>query len=171
MLRIGQLLPSLRTPAFRQSALTVFDFSEYPTHWIALCGLPDAEPTRVAILDHYLEKFLGDGALLLALCPDTATSQPSWLHHPPGIETPMLPDPLSRLRRLLNIPRQPFRDQCVSVLIDPSGYLRMRLAHSLNEYGVNTLRESLLANQRLPLSTVHNPNDSQEKGAFVSCNL
>lgn len=171
MLRIGRPLPSLRTPAFRQSTLTVFDFSEYPTRWLALCGLPDAESTRVAILDHYLETFRGDGALLLALCADTATAQPSWLHHAPVIQTPMLPDPLSRLRRLLNIPRQLPRDQCVSVLIDPSGYLRMRLAHSLNGQGINTLRESLLANQRLPPSTIHNPNDSQEKGAFAPCNL
>jgi hypothetical protein len=57
------------------------------------------------------------------------------------------------------------------VLIDPSGFLRMRLVHPLNGYGMRTLRKALLANQRLPLPLGLKSDFPKEKGAFVSCSL
>ena len=171
MLCIGEHIPSLRTPAFRQGALALFDFSEYRNHWLALCALPGVEPTEAAILDYHHDTFYGDGALLLALCPTALILHTPWIRQTPTLRTLVLTDPLSRLHRLLNLPREQRQDRCFSVLIDPSGFLRIRLVHPLTGHGMGTLTEALLANQRLPRPLGRKCDYSKEKGAFVSCNL
>lgn len=167
MLCIGQPIPALRTPAFRQGALMLFDFAESSGHWLVLCGHSNVEQARAEVLDHHREIFWHDGALLLTLCPNAPTFHSRWFRHASILLTPLLTDPLSRLHRLLNLPQGPARSQCCSVLIDPFGFLRMRLIHSLNGHEMNTAREALLTKKQLPLPPTQKANYSKGKGAIA----
>lgn len=165
MIDIGRKIPLLRTPAFTQGVLTLFDFSHYHNHWLALCGLSALGPAEATFLDRHKHHLGRDGALLLTMCPDVPTFHAPWIRRTPTLRTPVLADPLSRLHRLLTLSGQSAQFRCCSVLIDPSGVLRARLLHHLSDHGMNLLKEALIVNQQLTQQT----SASSRKGAFTPC--
>ncbi len=171
MLDIGRKIPLLRTPAFTHGALTLFDFSRHNNHWLALCSVLALGPPEATLLDRHKDNFGREGALLLTICSDAPTFHAPWIRQTSTLRTPVLADPLSRLHRLLNPSRESAQVQCCSILIDPSGVLRARLAHRLNDHGMNALKEALIANQRLPRPLPQETSLSCDKGAFTPCIL
>ena len=169
MIGIGQKVPLLRTPAFMQGALTLFDLSAYRHRWLALCSLPNFGLLEATLLDRQRDDFDREGTSLLALCPDAPTFHASWIRQTPHVRVPILADPLGRLHRLLGIGRESVHGHCGSVLIDPSGVLRCRLAHTLNGRGINAIKEALIANQRHPSSRTEGSDVLIAKGAFAPC--
>jgi len=169
MIGIGQKVPLLRTPAFMQGALTLFDLSDYRHRWVALCSLSNFGLLETTLLDRYKDDFDRDGASLLGLCPDTPTFHAPWILQTLHLRIPMLADPLSRVRRLLGISRESAHDRCCSVLIDPSGVLQCRLVHALNGRGINALKEVLIANQHQPQPQAEKSHTAIAKGAFAPC--
>lgn len=169
MIDIGQQVSRLRTPALIQGVLTLFDLSDYRHRWVALCSLPTFGLLETTLLDRYKDDFDRDGASLLALCPDDSTFHAPWIRQAPHVRIPILPDPLSRARRLLGISREPTHDRCCSVLIDPSGVLQCRLVHALNGRGITTFKEALIANQHQPLTQAEKSHAIIVKGALAPC--
>lgn len=171
MIGIGQNVPPLRTPALTQGALTLFDFSGYPNHWLALCSMPNFGLREATLLDLHRDGFGREGAVLLALCPNAPAFHAPWIRQTPYVRIPMLTDPLSRLHRLFGIFREPTPRRCCSVLIDPSGVLRFRLIHDFNGRGMKSLQEALIVNQRQPFPLFQESPVSISKGALTPCIL
>lgn len=171
MIDIGQKIPLLRTPAFTQGALTLFDFSQYNGHWLTLCGVSAFGPPEATLLDRYKDDFGRCGAILLTLCPNAPTFHAPWIPQTPTLRIPVLADPLSRLHRLLNLSRESPQGRCCSVLIDPTGIVRTRLTHQLDEAGMNGLKEALIANQQLSFPLPEGSALSSEKGVLTPCIL
>jgi Peroxiredoxin len=171
MIDIGQNVPPLRTPAFTQGALTLFDFSGYRNHWVAMSSMPNFGLLEATLLDLHSDGFGHEGALLLALCPNAPVFHAAWIRQAPYIRIPMLIDPLSRLHRLLGISRESFYGRCRSVLIDPSGVLRFRLTHDFNGRGIKSLKEALIINQRLPFPLTKGSHVLTSKGTLTPCIL
>lgn len=171
MIGIGQKVPPLRTPAVTQGALTLFDFSGYRNHWLALCSVPDLGQPQATLLDRHSDNFEREGAILLALCPNAPALHASCIRQTSHVRIPMLADPLSRLHRLFDISREPFQGRCCSVLIDPSGVLRFRLTHDFNGRGMKSLKEALIANQRQPFPLTQESHVLIAKGALTPCIL
>ncbi|MCC2640401.1 MAG: hypothetical protein K0S45_814 [Nitrospira sp.] len=169
MIGIGQKVPRLRTPAFTEGALTLFDFAGYRSHWLAMCCMPSLGLLEAELLECHSDGFRSEGAILLALCPSATvfparlTSQTSY------IRTPMLADPLSRLHRLFGILRE--ATQCCSILIDPSGVLSFRLTHDFNRHGMESLQKALVANRCQSPPLLHESHIPVSKGALIPCIL
>ncbi len=171
MFHIGQKVPPFRTPAFMQGTLTLFDLAGCHTRWLALCGIPNFGLVEANFLDRHHEDFGRESAMLLALCPNAPTFHAPWIRQTPYVRIPMLADPLSRLHRALNISPKALQGQCCSVLIDPSGVLKVRLIHDLNGRGINALKEALIANQHQPVPLTHRSDVLIAEGAFTPCIL
>ena len=135
MIDIDQKILPLRTPAFTQEALMIFDLSGSHEHWLVLCGVSDVGVVEADFLDSHRDDFGRECARLLALCPNAPTFHTPWIRQTPYLRLPILADPLLGQHRLFNMVPKPLAGQCCSALIDPSGRLRFRLIHDLSGVG------------------------------------
>lgn len=171
MLMIDQKIPSSRTSAFTQIARTVFNCSHHNHHCLASCCMLPLGPTKTTPPVRHKDNWVHKEALLLTTCPKVETFHASWIRQTPTIRTSVLADSMCRLHRPLNFFRASAQAQCCSVLIDPPGALKAHLTHHPNDLKMNSSKEALITDHRLPKPLPQETSLSSNKGAFTSCIL
>lgn len=171
MLTIDQKIPPFPPPAITQETLTLFNCAHHGHHRLSLYIVFPLRAPEAASLDRHKDNWVHKEALLLTTCPNAETFHASWIRQTRALRTSVLADPLSRLHRPLNLFRASAQAQCSSVVIDPPGALIAHLTHHTNDLRMNSLKEALITNHRLPRPLPQETSFSCNKGASTSCIL
>lgn len=171
MLTIDQKIPPFLPRAITQETLTVFNCAHRNHHWLSLYIVLPLRAPEVASLDRHKDNWVHKEALLLTTCPNVETFHASWIRQTPALRTSVLADPLSQLHLPLNLFRASAQAQCCSVLIDPPGALKAHLTHHPNDLRMNSSKEALKTDHRLPKPLPQETSHSCNKEASTSCIL
>jgi alkyl hydroperoxide reductase subunit AhpC len=147
MKRIGDKALTFRLPTIVDGALTFIDPDEFLGQWVVLSFVPTLGEFDSALWNEQGKDMESLGAQLLVVPVET---QPLHQQRPPCTERvhfKIVGDPLGRLKRLYGNPTLPSVGRGRTFLIDPDGWLRFHLVHSLSERGMGVLRELLQACQ------------------------
>lgn len=171
MLTIDQKIPPFLPPAITQETLTLFNCAHHGHHWLSLYILFPLRAPEAASPARHKATGVHKEALLLPICPNAETFHAPWIRQTPTIRTSILADSMSRLHHPLNFFSASAQAQCCSVLITPPGALNAHLTHHPNDLRMNSLKEALITNHRLPRPLPQETSFSCNKGASTSCIL
>lgn len=171
MLTINQKIPPFLPPAITQETLTLFNCANHNHPWLSLYIVLPLRAPEAASLDRHNDNGVHKETLPLTTCPNAETFHTSWIRQTPTLRTSVPADPLSRLHRPRSLFRASAQAQCCSVLIDPPGALKAHLNHHPNDLRMNSLKEALTTNHRLPRPLPQETSFSCNKGASTSCIL
>jgi len=145
MERTGKAALYVRVPAVVEAELAYLDLAQFRDRWVALCFMPHLEPPEATFLGGHAEKFAREHVSLLAIAPDSALFDRQWISRFGNQRLPLLADPLRRLRRRFDVPRNPIG--CQTFVIGPDGLTRCRIAHDLTDWSLRTILELLRASR------------------------
>jgi alkyl hydroperoxide reductase subunit AhpC len=143
MIRIGQKGFPFNIPAVINGDLLYLHPQQLKGRWVALCFVPRLGLIEATVLDHQGKILEEAGGLLLVVPVGTKSLhafQPAYVDHAHFV---ILGDPLGRLQRLYGGPIVLPPTRCQTFLIDPNGFFRLYLAHSVNDWGRGVLTEVL----------------------------
>ena len=147
MIRIGEKAIPFGSPAVINGELVYLHPEHLKGRWGALCFVPHLGFIEATVLDQQGKVFAEAGGLLLAVPVGTRSLQSFQPAYADRENFVILGDPLGRLQRLYGGPIVLPSNRCQTFLIDPDGFFRLYLAHSVNDWGSGVLTQVLRAFQ------------------------
>ncbi|BCA52985.1 hypothetical protein W02_01250 [Nitrospira sp. KM1] len=147
MIRIGDKALTFRFPAVVDGEVFYVDTEKLLGQWVVLSFVPVLGESERAIWNRQGKQLIALGAALLVVPSEARAVHQARFLRAGQMYFTMVGDPLERLQRLYGDRTAQSMGRGRTFLIDPEGFVRFHLLHTVSERGMTLLIELLQAHQ------------------------